>query len=100
MLEELNPHLTPWSKAQPNNVAGYGQIGKPGHGSNIRWQTRSAVPTRFENALGDALENAYQSGAATCEEIVASFNKHNFMQGNGLPWTVTTLEELMRTLGE
>ena len=52
----FNPYLKPWQAAQPNNVAGKGQIEVPGRVPNIVWQNRAAAPTDYENALGDALE--------------------------------------------
>ena len=49
----------------PNNVAGKGYIEQPGKVANLVWQTRAAAPTAYENALGDALQAAFEGGAET-----------------------------------
>ena len=94
-----NPHLRPWQTPSPNNVAGKGKIEVPGHMSNIVWQNRAAAPTQFENALGDALEAAFDGGAESAEQVVAAFNEAAFRRPDGHAWTVANLEADLALLG-
>lgn len=96
---DYNPYLKPWKAAQPNNVAGKGQIEVPGKVDNIIWQTRAAPPTSYENALGDALEQAFAGGATTLEEVVAALNAQDFRGADGSTWTAATFEAEMARLG-
>lgn len=94
-----NPHLRPWQAPAPNNVAGKGKIEVPGHVGNIVWQHRTAAPTPFENALGDALEAAFDGGAETAEQVVAAFNAAAFRRPDGQAWTVAHFEADLALLG-
>jgi hypothetical protein len=95
----FNPHLQPWKPAAPNNVAGKGHIEVPGLAANIVWQQRSAPPTEYENALGDALEKVFGDGAETIEQVVAGLNAINCRAGDGQPWTAASFEAEMARLG-
>jgi hypothetical protein len=94
-----NPSLKPWESPCPNNVAGKGQIEEPGRMPNIVWQTRTAAPTDYENALGDALEVVFGQGAETAEEVVAGLNAQGLRGPGGLPWTVESFETELARLG-
>ncbi len=95
----FNPHLKPWQAAQPNNVAGKGQIDVPGQVPNIVWQTRATAPTDYENALGDALERAFEGGAETVEQVVASLNQQTVRAADGRSWSAASFEAEMARLG-
>ncbi len=93
----FNPLLKPWEAAEPNNVAGKGLVEVAGKTDNIVWQTRAAEPTAYENALGDALEQAFEGGATQPEEIVRSLNAQAFRNADGSSWTVDSfLAEISR----
>jgi hypothetical protein len=94
-----NPHLAPWVTPTPNNVAGKGKIESPGQMSNIVWQNRAAAPTAFENALGDALEAAFEGGAESVEQIADAFNAANFRRPDGRTWTGPDVEAELALLG-
>ena len=94
-----NPQLKPWQATAPNNVAGKGRIEEPGAARNIVWQTRSAAPSDYENALGDALEKAFADGAETVDQVVAHFNEAGFRASDGQPWTSARFETEMARLG-
>ncbi|MFJ5380482.1 recombinase-like helix-turn-helix domain-containing protein [Cupriavidus sp. CER94] len=94
-----NPNLVPWERPAPNNVAGKGHIEKPGHVTNIVWQTRAAVPTAYENALGDALEAAFAGGAKSPEDVVRAFHHAGFLAADGQSWTEERFLSEMRRLG-
>jgi hypothetical protein len=95
----FNPYLKPWQAAQPNNVAGKGQIEVPGQVPNIVWQNRAAAPTDYENALGDALEKVFADGAETSEQVVAGLNAMAFRTTAGDAWTTAAFEAEMARLG-
>jgi len=94
-----NPNLKPWQPAQPNNVAGKGQIEVAGQVENMIWQTRMAEPTAYENALGDALEEVFESGALTVDAVVDGLNQRQFRTADGREWTVPYFEAEMARLG-
>jgi hypothetical protein len=96
---DYNPQLAPWDKPAPNNVAGKGYIERPGRVPNIVWQTRSALPTAYENALGDALEAAFEAGATTPEDVVRAFNRAGFLTADGQTWTEARFLAEMQRLG-
>ena len=95
----FNPHLVPWERPAPNNVAGKGRIEQPGKVANLVWQTRASAPTGYENALGDAREAAFAGGAKDPEGIVKSFNAAGFLRTDGQTWTVEAFLAEMRRLG-
>ena len=66
---------------------------------NIVWQTRSAAPTDYENALGDALEQAFGGGAETLDEVVQALNTQGFRAADGRPWSAASFEAEMARLG-
>ena len=94
-----NPHLKPWRSPEPNNVAGKGHIEVPGQAGNIVWQNRLAPPTPYENALGDALEQVFEAGATTVEQVVDGLNSSGFRMPDGATWTVARFEQEMARLG-
>ncbi|QRQ85840.1 recombinase-like helix-turn-helix domain-containing protein [Cupriavidus oxalaticus] len=98
--DPANPYLVRWRKPIPNNTAGKGYVEQPGEGINIRWQTRDAAPSDYENALADALEIAFEAGARSPEDMVESFSTHGFRQRSGDAWTVQALVAEMRALGK
>lgn len=95
----FNPYLKPWEAAQPNNVAGKGVVEIPGKVDNIVWQTRASIPTDYENALGDALEKAFEGGASSLEAIVSSLNAQAFRNADGSAWTVESFGAEIARLG-
>lgn len=95
----FNPYLKPWQASQPNNVAGKGTIEVPGKVENIIWQNRAAVPTTYENALGDALERAFSGGAESLEQVVEALNAEAFRTADGHAWTAASFEAEMARLG-
>jgi hypothetical protein len=94
-----NPQLKPWVTPEPNNVAGKGCIEEPGQARNIVWQNRLAPPTDYENALGDALEQVFDAGATTVEQVVDGLNGQGLRTPDGAAWTVARFEHEMTRLG-
>lgn len=95
----FNPYLKPWEAAEPNNTAGKGVIETPGEVGNIIWQTRASEPSAYENALGDALEEAFESGAGSLEDLVQKLNAQGFRNADGSTWTVEAFRAEMARLG-
>ncbi len=96
---DYNPYLKPWQPPTPNARAGEGEIERPGQIANIVWQTRAAPPSEYENRLGDALEQVFESGAVELADVVAGLNKLGFRSSDGRPWTEATFEAEMERLG-
>jgi hypothetical protein len=93
-----NPFLKPWIQPHPNRTAGKGTIERPGDTPNLTWQTRSAPPTEYENQLGDTLEQVFESGAASLDEVVAGLNERGFRTVDGHVWDGASFEAEMKRL--
>lgn len=93
-----NPYLKPWVKPHPNRVAGKGAIDRPGEVPNIVWQTRTNAPTEYENQFGDALEQVFEKGAASLEEVTAGLNALGFRTPDGQSWTGERFQEEVKRL--
>jgi len=94
-----NPHLARLAAHGRQPAQGKGTLERPGEGVNVVWQTRSASPTAFENALGDALEQVFEAGATTPEAVAAGLNERGFRDAGGASWTPASFEACMRELG-
>ncbi len=62
-------------------------------------QFRTAPPTDYENALGDALEAAFADGIDALEPLVARLNEAGVHAPDGAPWTPETFETEIKRLG-
>ena len=94
-----NPHLRPWQRPQPNQVAGKGAIEIPSEVRNIIWQTRAAPPTPYENRLGDALVECFGEGVTELPDLVARLNAKGVLSPDGAPWTEESFTREMERLG-
>jgi len=94
-----NPHLKPWHKARPNQVAGKGRIETPESSENIVWQTRAAPPSPYENELAQALIDCFESGIEDLEPLIARLNEMGVVAPDGTPWTAEVFEHEMARLG-
>jgi len=94
-----NPFLGAAPALSPDAGAGKGRIEIPGRQPNVVWQNRAASPTPAENALGDALERAFDAGAETAEQVVTSLNDGGSRTAGGEQWTVASFEAEMARLG-
>lgn len=99
MEPAFNPHLQPCSPTPADQGAGKGYIEMPDNAVNLRWQTRTAAPTDYENTLADMLEQIYESGAETAEDIVEGLNSRDFNTASGDRWTVASLMSELAELG-
>jgi hypothetical protein len=96
---DYNPYLKPSIRPQSNNFAGANGIEEVDKIENIVWQTRSEPPTEYENQLGDAMENVFDSGAEELPEIVAKLNELGSRTPDRKLWTEENFQVEMKRLG-
>jgi hypothetical protein len=70
-----------------------------GGAENLAWQTRDHAPTAYENALGDAIEAAFEAGADSSAAMAEHLNSQGVHAPDGSPWTAASFETVMRELG-
>ena len=63
-------------------------------------QARTRPQTDFENALGDAIEEAYAAGVHDLEGLVAHLAATGPAPEDGGPWTTEGFTALMAELGQ
>ena len=98
-MPDFNPKLKPWNKPEPNKVAGKGVIENPATVENMVWQTRFALPSDYENQLGDALIAAFEQGIEDLKPLVTKLNELGTRAPDGALWTPDTFEAEMARLG-
>jgi hypothetical protein len=89
---DFNPYLT---QSEPDQR---GDIEKPGVANNIAWQTRAAPPSAYEDALGDALEQAFAADAADLPALVTKLNQLGSRDPAGQPWTEASFQREIKRL--
>ena len=95
-----NPHLRPPQTGETANKGGAGSIERYDEPRLLRWQTRAAPPTDYENALGDALESLFTQEIYELPEIVKRLNEGGLGAPDGKPWTKASFEAEMKRLGD
>ncbi len=75
------------------------RIENPDEVGNTAWQSRAVEPTAYENALADALEQAFEHGAQSLEQIVYSLNAQALADPDQRAWTVDRFRAAMARLG-
>ena len=98
-MSEYNIALRPWKSVQPSNKGGAGTIETVDTVQNIVWQTRSAPPTDYENALGDALEGLFLKKIYDLPGIVEGLNAVGLHGPDGRYWTEASFQAEMKRLG-
>jgi hypothetical protein len=96
---DYNPNLGAWTWPEHVDPAGQKTIDTPPEIGNIIWQNRSAMPTAYENALGDALENVFEAGAEKIEDVVAKLNELGVKDPQDNAWTEESFMREMNRLG-
>jgi hypothetical protein len=76
-----------------------GSIERPDQVRNIRWQTRVAAPTEYENALGDALQKIFADQVHDLPGIVSRLNASTVRAPGGVTWTEDIFTAEMTRLG-
>jgi Recombinase-like helix-turn-helix domain len=88
------------SKADGPNKGGEASIERYEAPQLIRWQTRPALPTDYENALGDALEALFTREVYELGAIVEGLNDSGPADPDGNPWTEASFQAVMKRLGD
>jgi len=96
---DYNPNLKPWRRSEPNQVAGKGRIEHPNMSENLTNQTRSAPPTEYENQLGDALMEIFESDIDQLSGVVDKLNEMGVKSPEGEVWTEESFQLEMKRLG-
>jgi len=126
-VPDFNPHLGPPAAGSGQQAesqggsfgtgAGTGPGTGPGTGSGankgdassierygqprlIRWQTRPALPSDYENALGDALEVLFTREVYALDAIIDGLNDSGPADPDGKPWTESSFTSMMARLGD
>lgn len=95
-----NPNLGPWTWPVDIDPAGQKTLDKSNDIGNIVWQNRPAPPTDYENALGDALEKVFETGAVELADVIARLNELGIKSPQGTAWTEDSFARAMKKLGE
>ncbi|MSQ18900.1 MAG: hypothetical protein EXR39_04930 [Betaproteobacteria bacterium] len=96
MSPAFNPYLAP--QAAADHDLRKGAIERPADAKNMPWQTRPAMPTDYENRLGDALEVIFENGATDLQAVIAALNATDIRSPMGTAWTAPLFEAEMRRL--
>jgi hypothetical protein len=97
---DCNPNLSAWT--WPTDVvdpAGEKSIEHPARIENMIWQNRAALPTAYEDALGNALEEVFAAGAVELDEVIAKLNELGFPSPEQGKWTEEIFLREMKQLG-
>ena len=97
-MTEWNENLTRWREQKPSNKGGQGGIETYDKLENVVWQSRSAPPTEYEDALADALEDIMSDGTHDLAGIAAGLAKHRVKAQDGKAFTEDSLKEEFKRL--
>ena len=86
-------------RAKGATLGGAGEFERYDEIRNIRWQTRPARLSAFEESLADALTGALEGGAASLAEIVTRLNDSGVRDTQGRGWTEESLAAELAHLG-
>lgn len=94
-----NPNLSPWIWPAKIDPAGQKTLDQPVDLGNLIWQNRPAPPTEYENALGDAFEKVFESGAVELADVVTGLNQIGMKDPKGETWTEDSFLREMKRFG-
>ncbi len=63
-------------------------------------QAQTRAPSAYDDALGDALEAAFERGIHDLPGLVAALNAASVMAPDGSPWTEAEFAAIMRRLAD
>lgn len=90
----------PWLAEQRSNKGDPTTIERPEAPELLRWQTRSRVPSEYEDRLADALTAIFADEVYELPEIVEALNAAGMADPDGAPWTVESFPLAMKQLGD
>jgi len=98
-MAEYNVALKTWLEKSAGNKGDEASIERPDAVQNVRWQTRAAAPTDYENRLGDALQEIFAEGIYDLAGIVRALNESGIRSASGTAWTEASFTAEMARLG-
>ncbi len=94
-----NVALKQWLEKSGDTKGDESSIERPDAVQNVRWQTRAAAPTDYENRLGDALQEIFAEGIYDLPGLVAALNARGVGTQAGAAWTEDSFAAEMARLG-
>lgn len=98
-MEAFNVKLKSWERQQPDERAGHGGFERYDVIENVPWQSRSRVPTAYEDSLAAGLEAAFKDGAKELAAIADSLNAQGILRNDGQLWSESLLAAELDILG-
>jgi len=98
-MTEYNIALKQWLEKSAGNKGDESSIERPDAVQNVRWQTRAAAPSEYENRLGDTLQEIFAEGIYELPGIVAALNERGVRSASGMGWTEDSFAAEMARLG-
>ena len=92
--------FNPWLAEQRSNKGNPSNIERPDAPILYRWQTRSRVPSAYEEQLADALTVIFAEDIYELAGIVDALNSANVADPDGAPWTAESFPLAMKQLGD
>lgn len=99
VIPDFNPFLESYRHPRRDQGAGSGHIYGPAQRDLIQWQTRPALPTAYEQALADTLEQIFAQRLYELPDIVAALNREGLRTPDGAIWTEANFQDTLRQLG-
>jgi len=99
VIPDFNPFLESYHHPRRDQGAGSGHIYGPAQRDLIQWQTRPALPTAYEQALADTLEQIFAQRLYELPDIVAALNREGLHTPDGATWTEANFQDTLRQLG-
>jgi hypothetical protein len=100
LVADFNPFLAAFRDAARGEAPGAGQIFRAADRELIVWQTRPALPSEYELALADALEQIFGQRIHALADVVAALNREGVRTPHGEAWTERNFQETFRELGK
>lgn len=97
-MVEHNPFLRGRRNGPDSNKGDADSIETYGEPVLIEWQTRAALPSADENALGDALEAMFSEEIYDLDRIVRRLNEEGLRTSDGKAWTEAAFKAEMKRL--
>ena len=97
---KYNPYLKSNSEITESKRGGTGYIESPEDKfMNMVWQTRSAEPDEYEQALCETLSSLFAKGVEDLSEVVQGLNNSNVRPPSGKQWTEENFQSELKRLG-
>ena len=90
----------PWLSKTHENKGGMDYLETYDQPTLLPWQTRSAVPTDYEQSLADALQEIFGDEVYDLPGIVGRLNESGVNPPDSGRWTEANFQAEMRRLGE